>query len=86
VACDKKLTQLFSQSVARHGLEVLKLPSGAGHDAVVLSQICPVAMLFVRCRGGLSHNPAESVKAGDVQIAVEVLADLITNIAAPRTG
>jgi allantoate deiminase len=82
VSCDKKLTQVFSQCVARRGIKVLKLPSGAGHDAVVLSRICPVAMLFVRCRGGISHNPAESVKAGDVQIAVEVLADFITDVAA----
>jgi allantoate deiminase len=82
VSCDKKLTQVFFQCVARRGIKVLKLPSGAGHDAVVLSRICPVAMLFVRCRGGISHNPAESVKAGDVQIAVEVLADFITDVAA----
>jgi hydantoinase/carbamoylase family amidase len=82
VQCDKKLTQLFSKSVARRGLEVLKLPSGAGHDAVVLSQICPVAMLFVRCKGGISHNPAESVKTADVRVAIEVLADFITNVAA----
>jgi len=82
VQCDQKLTQLFSKSVARHGLEVLKLPSGAGHDAVALSQICPVAMLFVRCQDGISHNPAESVKTADVRVAIEVLADFIANVAA----
>ena len=82
VQCDKKLTQLFSKCVARRGFEVLKLPSGAGHDGVVLSQICPVAMLFVRCQGGISHNPAESVKTADVRIAIEVLADFIMNVAA----
>jgi len=82
VLCDKKLTQLFSKCVARRGFEVLKLPSGAGHDGVVLSQICPVAMLFVRCQGGISHNPAESVKTADVRIAIEVLADFIMNVAA----
>jgi allantoate deiminase len=80
--CDKKLTQLFSKSVANRGLEVLELPSGAGHDAVVLSQICPVAMLFVRCKGGISHNPAESVKTADVKVAIEVLADFLINVAA----
>jgi allantoate deiminase len=80
VQCDKKLTQLFSQSVAQRGLAVLKLPSGAGHDAVVLSQICPVAMLFVRCQGGISHNPAESVKTADVKVAIEVLADFLIRV------
>jgi allantoate deiminase len=82
VQCDKKLTQLFSQCVARRGFDALNLPSGAGHDAVVLSQICPVAMLFVRCKGGISHHPAESVKTADVRVAIEVLADFITNVAA----
>jgi len=47
----------------------------------VLSQICPVAMLFVRCQGGISHNPAESVKESDVRVAIEVLADFITHVA-----
>ncbi len=81
VPCDKTLTQIFSQCVAQRGLEVLKLPSGAGHDAVALSAICPVAMLFVRCKGGISHNPAESVKTSDVRVAVEVLADFILRLA-----
>jgi allantoate deiminase len=81
VQCDKKLTQILSNCVAKHGLKFFKLPSGAGHDAVVLSQICPVAMLFVRCKGGISHNPAESVTESDVRAAIEVLADFITQVA-----
>ena len=81
VQCDKVLTRIFSRCVAQHGLEVLKLPSGAGHDAAALSAICPVAMLFVRCKGGISHNPAESVRTADVGTAVEVLADFIQALA-----
>jgi allantoate deiminase len=82
VQCDKTFTQVFSKCIAQRGLEALPLASGAGHDAVVLSKICPVAMLFVRCKGGISHNPAESVKAGDAQVAIEVLADFIIRVAA----
>ena len=81
VQCDKVLTRIFSRCVAQHGLEVLKLPSGAGHDAAALSAICPVAMLFVRCKGGISHNPAESVRTADVGTAVEVLADFVQALA-----
>ncbi|MBV9817286.1 MAG: M20/M25/M40 family metallo-hydrolase, partial [Solirubrobacterales bacterium] len=44
---------------------------GAGHDAVMLSRIAPIAMLFVRCAGGVSHNPAESVTVEDVAAAIE---------------
>jgi allantoate deiminase len=81
VHCDKNLTHIFSQCVAQRGLKVLKLPSGAGHDAVALSAICPVAMLFVRCKKGISHNPAESVKAVDVTPAIGVLADFLQTLA-----
>ena len=81
VQCDKVLTRIFSRCVAQHGLEVLKLPSGAGHDAAALSAICPVAMLFVRCKGGISHNPAESVKTADVAAAIGVLADFLLEMA-----
>jgi len=82
VQCDKTLTKILSRCVAQRGLEVLKLPSGAGHDAAALSAICPVAMLFVRCKGGISHNPAESVKSGDVRVAIGVLSDFILRLAA----
>jgi len=82
VLCDKTLTRIFSKCITSSGLKPLQLPSGAGHDAVVLSKICPVAMLFVRCQGGISHNPAESVKAADVRIAIEVLANFLTAVAA----
>ena len=82
VQCDKTLTQLFSKCVANRRLKVLQLPSGAGHDAVVLSKICPVAMLFVRCKGSISHNPAESIQAADARVAIEVLADFLIHVAA----
>lgn len=81
VPCDKNLTQILSRSVAQRGLKVFKLSSGAGHDAVALAAICPVAMLLVRCQGGISHNPAESVKTADVRVGVEVLADFILRVA-----
>lgn len=77
VPCDPRLSKLLARCIASRGLEVLTLPSGAGHDAAALSAICPVAMLFVRCKGGISHHPAESVKVADVAAAIEVLADFI---------
>ncbi len=50
-----------SRAIKALGYAALSLPSGAGHDAVVMSTLAPVAMLFVRCKGGVSHNPAEAV-------------------------
>ena len=63
----------MAEAVAAAGLPVERLPSGAGHDAVVMSEVVPVAMLFVRCAGGISHHPAESVTADDVAAAIDVL-------------
>ena len=84
VRCDKHLTEIFSECVADRGLKVLQLPSGAGHDAVAISAICPVAILFVRCKGGISHNPAEAVTAGDVAVALGVFTDFIETLSYAR--
>jgi allantoate deiminase len=84
VRCDPALTRMLSASVARQlaprGQDVISLPSGAGHDAVALSSLCPVAMLFVRCKGGLSHHPDESVRRADVECAIAVMADVIRRL------
>jgi allantoate deiminase len=71
VGCSPQLTELVAEAVAASGHPVVRLPSGAGHDAVMLSLIAPTAMLFVRCGGGVSHNPAESVMVGDVAAAID---------------
>jgi allantoate deiminase len=54
-------------------MDVHQLPSGAGHDAAQVAGLAPVAMLFVRCKEGISHNPAESVAQEDVGVAVEAM-------------
>jgi allantoate deiminase len=55
------------------GGEPIKLPSGAGHDAQIMTRLCPSAMIFVRCRGGISHNPAEFASIPDMGLAVAAL-------------
>ena len=56
---------------------LFELTSGAGHDAVVMSSLTDVGMLFVRCKGGVSHNPAESVTTADVGVAIDVLSRFV---------
>lgn len=80
VPCDPALTALLKKSVGKYENEVLSLPSGAGHDAAAISRICPIAMLFVRCKDGISHNPAESVRTQDIAKAVAVLTDFIPGL------
>ncbi|MGN6032568.1 MAG: allantoate amidohydrolase [Thermomicrobiales bacterium] len=81
VECDLDLMSRLVDAIADEGLEPLQLPSGAGHDAVPLSTITPVSMLFVRCKDGISHNPAESIEVGDVAVAIRVLDRFINGIA-----
>jgi allantoate deiminase len=71
VECSAELTELVARAVTDAGHPVVRLPSGAGHDAAMLSRIAPIAMLFVRCAGGVSHNPAESVTVQDVAVAID---------------
>jgi len=78
VPCSPRLQDLLAGSVRRVGVEPRRLPSGAGHDAMIMAAICDVGMLFVRCgAGGVSHNPAETVTAEDCGLAVEALLDFL---------
>jgi allantoate deiminase len=58
------------------------MPSGAGHDGMALKQIADIAMLFVRCKGGVSHNPAESITEEDAGMGARVLLRFIENFRA----
>jgi len=77
VRCDPALMERLETAVRRHGLPARRLPSGAGHDAMAMAALTPVAMLFLRCRGGISHNPAESITVEDADLAVRVLLDFL---------
>ena len=79
--CDAGLMALLADAIAAEGLRVLEVPSGAGHDAISLARIAPVAMLFVRCEGGVSHNPAEAVAVDDVAVAIRVLGGALDRVA-----
>ena len=78
--CDRKLTLALETAAKKHQAEVPLLTSGAGHDAAAMAAICPVAMLFVRCLGGISHSPAESASEADVRVAVAVMNDFLKSL------
>jgi allantoate deiminase len=75
--CAPWLMQQLARAVAAQGVRVLELPSGAGHDGQAMSALTDVAMLFVRCKGGVSHNPAEAISAEDAGIAARALLHFI---------
>lgn len=68
--CDEALRAQLSDAVREVQGRTMLLPSGAGHDAIAIAERWPSAMLFVRCAGGISHHPAESVAEDDVAQAL----------------
>jgi allantoate deiminase len=81
VPCSASLQSLLAKAIEAGGLAPIHLASGAGHDAVPMSELTDVAMLFVRCKGGVSHNPAESVTAEDVSVSIDVLSRFLELLA-----
>ena len=77
VACSPKLSGLLERAARKHQPQIVRLPSGAGHDAAILARITPTAMLFIRCKGGISHHPDESASRQDVRVALAVLNDFL---------
>ncbi len=70
VAMDPFLTGEIEQAIAKTGCKPLRMVSGAGHDAMILAEKVPSAMIFLRTPGGISHDPAESVLQEDVEKAI----------------
>jgi OHCU decarboxylase len=82
VPCSNRLRDQLGAAVERAGLPRFDLPSGAGHDAMMMAQVTEVAMLFTRCgNGGISHNPLETMTADDADLAAVVLLDFLKTLA-----
>jgi allantoate deiminase len=71
VAMDSFLACQAEDAIRRAGCEPHRMVSGAGHDAMILAEKVPAAMIFLRTPGGISHNPAEAVEVEDVARAIE---------------
>jgi len=79
VPCAPWLKQQAAEAISGEGFGVFELPSGAGHDGMAMIDIADVGMVFVRCRGGISHHPDEHVEFADVDAGARVLLRLIEN-------
>ena len=77
--CDPELSDRLAAAVAATtGKPAPCLPSGATHDASAMADLCPVAMLFLRCRDGISHHPDEYAAPGDMGLAIDAIAAFLT--------
>ena len=82
-ACAEWLMQQMDAAVAAEGFPVRRLPSGAGHDGMAIQAIADICMLFVRCKDGISHNPAESITEADAGAGARAFLRFIENFRSP---
>jgi allantoate deiminase len=75
--CHPVIQEQLADAIRSLGAEPLRLGSGAGHDGQAMGKLCPIGMLFVRCRGGISHNPMEYASPRDLGIAIAALIGFI---------
>jgi allantoate deiminase len=71
VAMDPHLTAQVEQAIRAIDIKSHRMTSGAGHDAMIVAEKVPAAMIFLRTPGGISHSPDETVLAGDVEHGIE---------------
>ncbi|WP_311239144.1 MULTISPECIES: allantoate amidohydrolase [unclassified Xanthomonas] len=81
--CAPTLMTRLDHAVAAQGIAPRRLVSGAGHDAMTMAALCPTAMLFVRCAGGISHHPDEHVDPADAEVALAVMRHFIEHLGDP---
>jgi len=77
IRCDAGLVNVMSEAAEALGMEPYQLPSGAVHDGANIAEICPVAMIFLRSRAGLSHCPQEYTSPEDVAAGTLLLAETL---------
>ena len=78
---DPAVVDQVESTAQRLGHTVMRLPSGAGHDAQMLARVCPTGMVFVPSRGGVSHNPAEFTEPEHLAAGTQVLAEVLAELA-----
>ena len=84
--CAAGMQRQIAAAIHAEGVRVHHLPSGAGHDGMALVDLAPIGMLFVRCAGGISHNPAEAVTLADVATGARVLLRFVLAFTPPPRG
>lgn len=80
VAMHPAMIREIEEAVKSVGVDYMTMPSGAGHDAMHWTEVAPTGMIFIPCRDGISHNPAEFAAMNDIVVGAEVLENVIKNI------
>jgi acetylornithine deacetylase/succinyl-diaminopimelate desuccinylase-like protein len=77
--CDPSIIAGLKRAVEAVGVAPRLLPSGAGHDTMAMGKLCPAGMLFVRCKGGVSHSPLESITVEDCALGLAALTRFVSD-------
>lgn len=80
VAMHPAMIREIEEVVKSVGIDYMTMPGGAGHDAMHWTEVAPTGMIFIPCRDGISHNPAEFAAMNDIVVGAEVLENVIKNI------
>jgi len=82
VPMDPGVIAAIEAACRRLGVPYRRMPSGAGHDAMNMARIAPAGMIFIPCRGGVSHNPDEYAAPADIVRGMDVLTETLAALAA----
>lgn len=79
--CSPEMINIIAESCQELGIKELHLPSGAGHDAMQIVNLCPIGMIFIRSQNGISHHPAEWSTPEDCTVGAKVLYQAVLKLA-----
>ncbi len=80
VPLNRELGEIIERNCKKMGLSYRWMPSGAGHDAMNVAKLCPTAMIFIPCVGGVSHNLQEDVLEKDLRNSIQILYEVVMDI------
>jgi N-carbamoyl-L-amino-acid hydrolase len=79
-SCDEGIVQMVELACDSLGATKRRMVSRAYHDSLFMARICPVGMVFIPCRAGVSHRPDEFAKAEDIGVGVQLLARVLNDL------
>lgn len=78
--CDTGIKAAIESAIIANRIKPISLLSGAGHDEMAMADLTKIGMIFVRCKDGISHNPAEYASVKDMEIGTKVLLDTVIQL------
>ena len=78
VTCSPRIIKQLQNAFTKTKYKPYCLPSGTGHDAAAMAVLTDVGMIFIRCKEGISQNPAEFVSEPDMQAGLDILLEFLS--------